>query len=263
MRFLHMQREINWSNESQFKMAREALNYWTQIAFLNQFAKMRLQMDVQWSSPMPSGPKIFAGNHPTTTDPFYLLTILREKTRMMVNADIFEKPVIGGLMRRGGHIPVNKKDGIHALNAGLDALGRGDNLGIFPEGVLSDISDGIQVNRLKTGAVRMALQAGVPLIPVGFHMPTDRMMVKQLMVGGERVESRFFLRGRYAITVGRPMWLSGDVEDREHVQVMSEELRSRIYDLSQVSALRLRNNYPLAVGKRKKKKKSIAIESGM
>lgn len=263
MRLLHMQREINWSNESQFKTAREALNYWAQVAMLNQFARMRLQMDVHWSSPIPSGPKIFAGNHPTTTDPFYLLTILREKTRMMVNADIFEKPVIGRLMRRGGHIPVNKKDGIHALNAGLDALARGDNLGIFPEGALSKIQDGIQVNRLKTGAVRMALQAGVPLIPVGFHMPVERMTIKHLMVGGERVESRFFLKGRYAITIGRPMWLSGDVEDREHVQVMSEELRSRIFDLSHVSALRLGNNHPLTAEKRRKKKKSIPIESGM
>ena len=263
MRISHMQREISWSNESQFTTAREALNYWAQIAFLNQFAKMRLQMDVQWSSPMPSGPKIFAGNHPTTTDPFYLLTILREKTRMMVNADIFEKPVIGRLMRRGGHIPVDKKDGIHALNAGLDALARGDNLGIFPEGSLSNIQDGIQVNKLKTGAVRMALQAGVPLIPVGFHMPKDGMVVKHLKVGGESVESRFFLKGRYAITVGRPLWFSGDIEDYAYVRRRSEELRERIYDLSQVSALRLRNNHPLKAEKRKKKKKSIVIESGM
>ena len=201
MRLSHMQREISWSNESQFRTAREALNYWAHIAALNLFAKRRLQMDVQWSSPILSGPKIFAGNHPTTTDPFYLLTILREKTRMMVNADIFEKPVIGGLMRRGGHIPVDKKNGLQALTDGVDALSHGDNLGIFPEGALSDIQEGIQVNNLKTGAVRMALQAGVPLIPVGFHMPLDRIVIKQLNVGGEVVESRFFLKGRYAITV--------------------------------------------------------------
>jgi hypothetical protein len=83
------------------------------------------------------------------------------------------------------------------------------------------------------------------------------------LVGGERVESRFFLKGRYAITVGRPLWLSGDVEDRELVRKMGEELRSRIYDLSHVSALRLRNNRPLKTEKRKKKKKSVAVQSGM
>ncbi len=264
MRLLHIQREMKWSNESQFTNAREALNYWAQVAFLNLFAKYRLAMDVQWSSAMPSGPKIFAGNHPTTTDPFYLLTILREKTRMMVNADIFEKPVIGELMRRSGHIPVNKKDGKQALSLGLDALSKGDSLGIFPEGALSEIENGIQVNQLKTGAVRMAMQAGVPLVPVGFHMPIEGMKITFLNVGGERVPSRFFLRGRYAVTVGQPMWLSGEVEDRDFVLSLTDRLRERIYDLSQVSALRLKNNHQLSTSKkRRKRKKSVVIESGM
>ncbi len=227
MKLLHMQQEVKWSNESQFLKAREGLYYWAGIAILNQFARMRLVLDVQASGPIPSGPKIFAGNHPTTTDPFYLLTVLPEKTRIMVNADIFKKPFLGGLFRRSGHIPVDKRDGIHALNAGVAALNRGENLGIFPEGGLSDIKDGIKVNKLKTGAVRMALQTGVPIIPVGFHMPIEGMTNKYVKVGGERVISRFFLRGRYAITLGQPFWASGDVEDRPLVGSLSEDLRER------------------------------------
>ena len=262
MKLLHFQKEVNWSNESQFKKAREGLYYWAGIAVLNQFAKSRLTLDVQISAPMPSGPKIFAGNHPTTTDPFYLLTVLPEKTRMMVNADIFKKPFLGGLFRRSGHIPVDKKDGIHGLNAGISALERGENIGIFPEGALSDIQEGIQVNKLKTGAVRLALQAGVPIIPVGFHMPIDGMRIKKVKVGGERVISRFFLRGRYAITLGQPFWPMGDVDDRSNVRSISDELRERIYDLSQLGALRLKNNLPVVIEKRKKKK-SIPVETGL
>jgi 1-acyl-sn-glycerol-3-phosphate acyltransferase len=238
------------------------LYYWAGVALLNQFAKSRLSLDVQASGPLPSGPKIFAGNHPTTTDPFYMLTVLPEKTRIMVNADIFKKPFLGGLFRRSGHIPVDKRNGIDSLNAGIAALSRGENIGIFPEGSLSDISDGIKVNKLKTGAVRMALQAGVPIIPVGFHMPIEGMTNKFVRVGGERVISRFFLRGRYAITLGQPFWVSGDVADKPSVRWLSEDLRERIYDLSQLSALRLKNNLPLGKQKRKKKK-SIPIESGM
>jgi len=262
MKLLHMQNEIKWSNESQFLKAREGLYYWAGIAILNQFARMRLALDVQASGPIPSGPKIFAGNHPTTTDPFYMLTILPEKTRIMVNADIFKKPFLGGLFRRSGHIPVDKRNGTEALNDGVAALNRGENIGIFPEGALSDLDNGIQVNKLKTGTVRMALQAGVPIIPVGFHMPIERMTVKTLKVGGERVISRFFLRGRYAITLGQPFWASGDIEDRSLVRSLSDDLRERIYDLSQLSALRLRNNHPLETAKRKKRKKSILVETG-
>lgn len=262
MKLLHMQKEIKWSNESQFIKAREGLYYWAGIALLNQFAKSRLSLDVQTSGPLPSGPKIFAGNHPTTTDPFYMLTVLPEKTRIMVNADIFKKPFLGGLFRRSGHIPVDKGNGINALNDGISALSRGENIGIFPEGALSDIQEGIRVNRLKTGAVRMALQAGVPIIPVGFHMPIENMTNKMVKVGGERVISRFSLRGRYAITFGQPFWVAGDSEDRSHVCSLSEDLRERIYDLSQLSALRLKNNLPLKKSRRKKKK-SIPVETGM
>jgi len=130
MKLLHLQREIKWSNESQFLKAREGLYYWAGIALLSQFTKARLALDVQVSGPLPSGPKIFAGNHPTTTDPFYLLTILPEKTRMMVNADIFKKPILGGVFRRSGHIPVDKQNGILSLNDGVAALGRGENIGM-------------------------------------------------------------------------------------------------------------------------------------
>lgn len=263
MRLLHMQREIKWSNDGQFRTAREALHYWAQVSLLNMAASRLLELDVQWSGPMPSGPKIFAGNHPTTTDPFYLLAVLGEKARMMVNAEIFKKPVLGGLMRRGGHIPVDKQNGLNALQSGMEALSRGDNLGIFPEGALSDIQGGIKVNKLKTGAVRMALLGGVPLIPVGFYMPIENMSVKTLQVGGEKVESRFYLNGRYAITFGRPLWISGEIEDREHVREMTDKLRDRIMDISQISAMRLGKKLPLNPSKRKKDKKSAVVEPGM
>ncbi len=262
MNFLHMQRERNWSSDLQFENAREAIYYWAGIAVLNQFTKKRVDFDVQWSGPVPSGPKIFAGNHPTTTDPFYLLTVVEEKMRMMVNADIFEKPVLGKLMRKSGHIPVDKKNGIKSLNTGVEALSKGDNIGIFPEGSLSDLSNGIEVNRLKTGAVRLALQTGSPVLPVGIHMPTENIRVRYLKVGGERVESRFYLKGRYAFTIGRPMWMSGDVEDWDRVRELSIQLQERIYDLSQVSAMRLKKNMSQITGRRKKRK-SIMIESGM
>lgn len=262
MNLLHMQRDKKWSRDSQSNNAREAIYYWAGVAILNQFTKKRVDFDVQWSGPVPSGPKIFACNHPTTTDPFYMLTIVGEKIRMMVNAELFTKPILGGLMRKSGHIPVDKKAGAKTLETGIQALMRGDSLGIFPEGSLSDLQDGMGVNKLKTGAVRMALQTGSPILPVGIHMPFDKIRIRYLKVGGGRVESRFLLRGRYAITVGQPIWMTGSVEDWERVRSLSGLLQERIYNLSQVSAMRYAKNLPLEKGK-KKKKKSIVIEPGM
>lgn len=262
MNLRHMQKEHKWSADTQFKTAREALNYWAEIAVLNHFTKRRLAFDVQWSGPMPAGPKIFAGNHPTTTDPFYVLAVVGEKMRMMVNADIFSTPILGRLMRKGGHIPVDKANGIKSLESGIEALSQGENIGIFPEGSLSDLSNGIGVNRLKTGAVRMAMQSGAPLLPIGIHLPLENIRIRNLKVGGEKVESRFYLKGRYAITIGQPMYVSGNVENREHVRELTAMLQERIYALSQISAMRLKKESPKVSGRRKKRK-SIMVESGM
>ena len=265
MKAFHMQRgkDRRWSTETQFKHIRELINYWLGVAALNRFTKKRMEMDVQWSGPIPNGPKIFAVNHPTTTDPFHMLSVLPERTRIMVNADIFKKFLIGRLIRTSGHIPVDKKAGRNALDMGIQALENGENIGIFPEGALSDLEYGIAVNPLKTGAVRMALQTGAPLVPVGLYLPINGIMFKHLEVGGERVESRFYLKGRYGITFGQPMWLNGDVEDRELVHRCAEDLRNKIYFLSRISAIRLKNAVALSQEKKKKKKKSAAVETGL
>jgi 1-acyl-sn-glycerol-3-phosphate acyltransferase len=157
-------------------------------------------------------------------------------------------------MRRAGHIPVNQRAGRGALEAGIRALQAGSNLGIFPEGSLSDLEYGIDVNPLKTGAVRMALRAGVPVIPVGIYLPIEGITFKKLMVGGERVTARFSFNGRYGITFGHPLWLSGDVEDRPMVRHLGEKLRENIFDLTRLSALRLRNGLPLPERSNRKKK---------
>ena len=260
MNFLHTQKQLSWSNDNQFKKIREYISYWNGVAVLNRFAKRRLELDVQWSAPMPSGPKIFAANHPTTTDPFYLLSVLPEKIRMMVKAQVFTTPILGGLMRRAGHIPVNQKAGRGALEAGIQALKAGDSIGIFPEGRLSDIEFGIDVDPLKTGAVRMALSAGVPIIPVGIYMPLHTINFKKVKVDGERAIARLCLKGRYGITFGHPLWLSGNVEDRPLVRKIGEELREDIFDLSRLSALRIRNGLPLPERATRRRKKSVAAD---
>jgi len=260
MNVFQTHKAVTWSNDTQFHKIREYISYWMGVAALNRFTKLRLELDVQWAAPLPNGPKIFACNHPTTTDPFYLLSVLPEKTRIMVNALIFKKPVLGSLMRRSGHIPVDQTAGRSALEAGIRSLQAGDNLGIFPEGALSDLDSGIGVNLLKTGAVRMALSTGVPIIPVGVFMPVEDLTSRKVKVGDKRVISRFYLNGRYCITFGQPLWLNGEAEDRPLVHKFGEELRTRMLDLIQLSALRLRNGLPLK-SETKSKKKSIMAKN--
>jgi len=85
--------------------------------------------------------------------------------RFMAKKAVFDHKISGPLMRGMHHIPVDRKAGAGAgaYDAALDALRAGEVVGVFPE---ATISQSFEVKSLKTGAARMALAAGVPIVPV-------------------------------------------------------------------------------------------------
>jgi len=83
--------------------------------------------------------------------------------RFMAKKPVFDDKVAGPLMRGMRHIPVDRKAGAGAYDAALAALRAGELVGMFPE---ATISRSFEVKDLKTGAARLARDAGVPLLPV-------------------------------------------------------------------------------------------------
>ena len=97
-------------------------------------------------------------------------------------------------MRSLHHIEVDRASGEKSLATALDYLKAGEAVGIFPE---ATISRAMELKEFKSGAVRIAAEAGVPLVPV-IMWGTQRMMTKD--------HPRDFSRGKtIAITVGEPM----------------------------------------------------------
>ena len=188
-------------------------------------------MDLEWQAPLPDGPKILTANHPSTTDPFYMLSLVREPISILVMEGVFKIPVLGPLIRSSGHVSVPLENRKLAFEAGLSLLKTGWTIGIFPESGSSP--------RVKTGAVRMALTASVPIIPIGIHLIKRKIWYRQLTMGDERKISRLYLCGPYAVTVGKPMMFTGDVDDRVFVREQSEHLVERIDQLVQYSRYRL------------------------
>jgi|SRR5690554_2971871 len=87
----------------------------------------------------------------------------RRRIRFMAKKSVFDKPVVGWLMRGMRHIPVDMKAGADAYRAAVQALRAGELIGVFPE---AGVSASFSVRELKSGAVRLAAEAGVPIIPV-------------------------------------------------------------------------------------------------
>ena len=95
------------------------------------------------------------------------------------------------------------------------------------------------MQRPRTGAARLALDAGVPVVPVGIHLDRSRVRFVEPEIDGQIEDGRLYLRGPYAVTVGKPMHFRGNAGNQDYVRLISERIRDRILQLSQESAYRL------------------------
>lgn len=142
--------------------------------------------------------------------------------RFMAKDVVFRHKVAGPLMRGMKHIPVDREAGAGAYSAAVKSLRAGELVGVFPEGTTSR---SYTIKQFKTGAARMAAEAGVPIIPV-------------ITWGGQRIYTKghkpdFRTRGRaISVTVGEPIEVAPDadpVEVTEHLrEVMSQLLDETI-----------------------------------
>jgi 1-acyl-sn-glycerol-3-phosphate acyltransferase len=196
-----------------------------------------LRMNVKKHAELPEGAKIIAANHPSTTDPFFVASMVGQQSFILINQVLFNVPVLGEYLRRSGHIPVAVGQGQTALEAALDLLSRGKTVMIFPEGDLSPEQGGFQKPR--TGVARLALMSGAPVIPVGIHLLRERMHTIRSTVKGEIHYGRWYIRGPYNMTVGEPLQFNGNVEDHAYVRKVAESVMHHIIELSRQSEIRM------------------------
>src|SRR5687768_15090736 len=123
---------------------------------------------VQKEAPWPSGPKLIAVNHANCSDGFALPFVFNEPLVALAQADLFELPVLGRWLAGAGWVPATLGQAGTVLAAARQRLLAGHALVIFPEGRLNH---GGPLWRGKNGAVRLALETGVPIVPVGCYVP--------------------------------------------------------------------------------------------
>ena len=126
-------------------------------------------------------------------------------------------------------------------------LRAGRTVGIFPEGVLSPLA---QLGRggcsaPHTGVARLALAAGAPVIAMGISLDPARIICRDTLIDGVTEHVRWYARGPYFVTAGRPMAVTGSLEDREGVRLAAARIMHRVAALAQYSASRLRSEVEL------------------
>jgi 1-acyl-sn-glycerol-3-phosphate acyltransferase len=208
------------------------------------YYKLTLNPDVVFQQPLPEGPKIIAANHPSTTDPLIVTTLTAEPMSILITESVFTIPVVGRLLRRAGQIPVVRANGRPAFDEALRRLKDGQTVGIFPEGSLSPREGGLCSPR--TGAARLALLTGAPVIPVGIHLERERIHTYDARMNDEDEMIRWYWHGPYAMTVGQPLRLEGDVEDHAGVHAASEDIMQAIRKLAGQSERRVADRQRLS-----------------
>nr|BFE58826.1 lysophospholipid acyltransferase family protein [Dactylosporangium thailandense] len=144
---------------------------------------------------IPAGGAILAGNHLSVADQLFLGAVVPRHIAFWAKAEYFRGRRLAGVFVRGlGAIPVERAGGravLTAFDAAVPVLRAGGLVAVFPEGTRSP--DG-RLYRGRTGAVRLARQAGVPIVPFGvvgtdIIQPIDARWPRR--VPGARVVYRF------------------------------------------------------------------------
>ncbi len=174
------------------------------------------------------GPVILAGNHRAVVDSFFLVLMVRRRITFVAKSEYFTGTGVKGAMQRwffggAGQVPIDRS-GADASRAALDTaigiLDKGGVWGIYPEGTRSP--DGC-LYKGKTGAIRVALETGAPVIPVVVH-------------GGDAVNppgTRMWRFSKVRITVGEPIDFSRYRELRGYqavVRAATDELMAVLCD---------------------------------
>lgn len=115
---------------------------------------------------LPPGPVIFMSNHQSNFDILALLAAMPRQIHWIAKKELFEIPLFGPAMRRGGYIPLDRGDGRKALQSMDEAaatIHQGKSVVLFPEGTRTQ--DG-KLLPFKRGGFILARKAEVPVVPV-------------------------------------------------------------------------------------------------
>jgi 1-acyl-sn-glycerol-3-phosphate acyltransferase len=176
-----------------------------------------------------TGGAVLAGNHLSVADELFLGSVVPRHIAFWAKAEYFTGTGIKGFLTRTvvgglGAIRVERAGGRAALAAfdgAVPVLRGGDLVAVYPEGTRSP--DG-RLYRGRTGAARLAVAAGVPIVPVGV-LGTDK--VQPIGARAPRLGT-----GPVIVRFGKPIETAGRSDDRTSLRVLTDEVMLEIQKLT-------------------------------
>ena len=183
---------------------------------------------------------VVAANHLSWIDPLLLLHYSNDANRparFLAKDSLFELPVVGRVMAGAGTIPVHRESAAagNAVRSAVEAVRGGEAVWVYPEGTITRDPD-LWPMVGKSGAARIALEAGVPVVPVA-HWGVQEIM------GPYQMELNLIPRKTIKVSAGRPVDLD-DLRGRPITQAVLEVATNRIIDRITEIEAKLRREDP-------------------
>ncbi|HEX7306020.1 lysophospholipid acyltransferase family protein [Lentzea sp.] len=212
-----------------WKMPRRGRGFWFSLAIdvLWPFVVLFVRLRIRGRHNVPgNGGVVLAFNHLSNADAVaaVVFSLLSGRVpRVLAKASLWRAPVVGWIMRSGGHIPVERGTvkASEALRPAVEALRAGQCVMAFPEGGFTKDPDNWPMKG-KSGVARMALEARVPVVPVAEWGTQDLLPRGSIL-------PRLLPRKKIEVVAGAPVDLS-DLYGRELTAEVLDEATARVMD---------------------------------
>jgi 1-acyl-sn-glycerol-3-phosphate acyltransferase len=156
--------------------------YWAGVKGVMFFVTaVGVRVRVRGTERIPPGVCLFAANHTSSADAPAVVGAIPRRIAIILKESLFKWPIVGQAFSSAHFIPVNRSahdSAIVSVEKATEALRGGQSFLIYPEGTRSP--DG-RLQRFKKGAVVMAINAGVPIVPI-VCSGAQRVMEKRSLV---------------------------------------------------------------------------------
>ncbi|MCL8250099.1 1-acyl-sn-glycerol-3-phosphate acyltransferase [Aeromicrobium fastidiosum] len=210
------------------------------VLFVRPLLMVLTKRDWQGQEKLPSGGFVLAPNHLSHLDPFLISHFMVDQgisPRFLAKDTLMALPVGGRILRNAEQIPVYRstRGAAESLRAAIAAVEAGSAVTIYPEGTITRDPAAWPMSG-RTGAVRVALATGRPLVPLMQWGPQDVLWPYSKKL-------RLFPRKTIHVRVGDPVDLS-DLEGRELTEELLDTATNRLIDTLTAMMAEVRGELP-------------------
>ena len=190
------------------------------------------------------GSGIIVSNHESHLDPFFLGAAATRRIRYMSKLDNFKTPIVRTLFTNLGAFELDRENHDEGWKKAKEVIEDGEWVGVFAEGTRTE--DGT-LGEFKTGAVRLAIEMGVPIVPMALIGSRNALAKGKLVIKATKVSVR----------VGKALYYDDyNIESITYPEIrrLTDELRQIVTDLRD-------GNYEIDGDRTKKKEEELSIGS--